>query len=293
MTPNETPRDTSVLIVGAGVMGQGIARLFAGAGMTVTLVDPRDVNFAYPRVNLVRQPPPDIVPDVVIEAVFEDRVVKQSVYAEIERLYSGRPVLATNTSGLPLNELAVSLKYPQRFLAMHFFMPADVFPMIEVVRAERTEDSAVDLAVSAVEQAGREPILIQRAVNGYLINRLQHSILHEAYHLIEDGIVTAEMVDKVAKRLLGPRMCITGLLEQKDLAGLGMHAQAQRSIVPSLSHTGIPSPFLQNMVARGDVGISSGRGFYDWTGRDTTKLQGRANERLQRLLAFLDADGDD
>jgi 3-hydroxybutyryl-CoA dehydrogenase len=99
------------------------------------------------------------------------------------------------------------------------------------------------------------------------------------------------MVDKVAKRLLGPRMCITGLLEQKDLAGLGMHAQAQRSIVPSLSHTGIPSPFLQNMVARGDVGIRSGRGFYDWTGRDTTKLQGRANERLQRLLAFLDADG--
>jgi 3-hydroxybutyryl-CoA dehydrogenase len=225
--------------------------------------------------------------------VFEDRGVKQSVYAEIERVYGGRPVLATNTSGLPLNELGAGLKYPNRFLAMHFFMPADLFPMIEVVRAEHTEDAAVDLAVSAIEQAGREPILLQRAVNGYLINRLQHSILHEAYHLIADGIVTAEMVDKVAKRLLGPRMCITGLLEQKDLAGLVMHAQAQRSIVPSLSHTGIPSPFLQDMVARGDVGIRSGKGFYDWTGRDTSKLQGRANERLQRLLAFLDADGDD
>jgi 3-hydroxybutyryl-CoA dehydrogenase len=293
MTPNEKPRCNSLMIIGAGVMGQGIARLFADAGMTVTLVDPRDVDFSRPRVTLVRQAPPDIVPDLVIEAVFEDRAVKQSVYAEIERLYGGRPVLATNTSGLPLNELAAALKHPHRFLAMHFFMPADLFPMIEVVRAERTEDPAVDLAVSAIEQAGREPILLQRAVNGYLINRLQHSILHEAYHLLEDGIVTAEMVDKVAKRLLGPRMCITGLLEQKDLAGLGMHAQAQQSIVPSLSHTGVPSPFLQNMVARGDVGIRSGRGFYDWTGRDTTKLQGRANERLQRLLAFLDADGDD
>lgn len=293
MTPNEKPRYTSLLIMGAGVMGQGIARLFADAGMTVTLVDPRDVNYSHPRVNLVRHAPPDIVPELVIEAVFEDRAVKQSVYAEIERLYSGRPVLATNTSGLPLNELAVALKFPHRFLAMHFFMPADLFPMIEVVRAERTEDSAVDLAVSAIEQAGREPILLQRAVNGYLINRLQHSILHEAYHLIQDGIVTAEMIDKVAKRLLGPRMCITGLLEQKDLAGLEMHAQAQRSIVPSLSHTGIPSPFLQDMVARGDVGIRSGRGFYDWTGRDTAKLQRRANERVQRLLAFLEANGDD
>ena len=293
MTPDDKPRCNALLIVGAGVMGQGIARLFAKAGMTVTLVDERDVDFSHPGVKLLRHAPPDVVPDLVIEAVFEDRAVKQSVYAEMERVYGGRPVLATNTSGLPLNELAAGLKYPHRFLAMHFFMPADLFPMIEVVRAERTDDSAVDLAVSAIEQAGREPILLQRAVNGYLINRLQHSILHEAYHLIEDGIVTAEMVDKVAKRLLGPRMCITGLLEQKDLAGLGMHAQAQRSIVPSLSHTGIPSPFLQNMVARGDVGIRSGRGFYDWTGRDTTKLQGRANERLQRLLAFLDADGDD
>ena len=293
MTPDVKPRCNALMIVGAGVMGQGIARLFAKAGMTVTLVDERDVNFSHPGVTLHRHAPPEIVPELVIEAVFEDRGVKESVYAEIERVYGGRPVLATNTSGLPLNELGAGLKYPHRFLAMHFFMPADVFPMIEVVRAAHTEDAAVDLAVSAIEQAGREPILLQRAVNGYLINRLQHSILHEAYHLIADGIVTAEMVDKVAKRLLGPRMCITGLLEQKDLAGLVMHAQAQRSIVPSLSHTGIPSPFLQDMVARGDVGIRSGKGFYDWTGRDTSKLQGRANERLQRLLAFLDADGDD
>lgn len=293
MAADKKPRCEALLIVGAGVMGQGIGRLFAKAGMSVTLVDPRDVDFSHPGVSLLQQLPPDAAPDLVIEAVFEDRAAKQSVYADIERLYGGRPVLATNTSGLPLNELAVGLQYPHRFLAMHFFMPADLFPMIEVVRADGTEDEAVDLAVSAIEQAGREPILLQRAVNGYLINRLQHSILHEAYHMIEDGIVTAEMVDKVAKRLLGPRMCITGLLEQKDLAGLVMHAQAQRSIVPSLSHTGIPSPFLQNMVARGDVGIRSGKGFYDWTGRDTTKLQGRANERLQRLLAFLDADGED
>ncbi len=96
------------------------------------------------------------------------------------------------------------------------------------------------MAVSAVKQAGREPILLQRAVNGYLINRLQHSILHEAYHLLESGIATAEMIDSVAKKLLGPRLCITGLLEQKDIGGLEMHAQAQRSIVPTLSHTNVP-----------------------------------------------------
>ena len=282
------PPCSSLMVVGGGVMGQGIARLFSGAGIAVTLVEPRDISFSHPGVTVVRQMPSAPAPELVIEAVFEDRNVKQAVYAEVERLYEGRPVLATNTSGLPLDELAAPLQYPQRFLAMHFFMPADVFPMIEVVRGERTEEDAVTTAVAAVEQAGREPILLQRAVNGYLINRLQHSILHEAYHLLAEGIATPEMIDSVATRLLGPRLCVTGLLKQKDMAGLGMHAQAQRSIVPTLSHTGIPSPFLQDMVARGDVGVRSGKGFYQWSGQDAADMQRRANARLQRLLAFLE-----
>ena len=281
---------TSMVVVGAGVMGQGIARLFANAGMQVTLVDTQEVAFTHAGVTMAREASRDVVPDLVIEAVFEDRSVKQAVYADIESRYGGRPVLATNTSGLPLDELAANLRYPGRFLAMHFFMPADVFPMIEVVRRPETEDAAVALAVAAVRQAGRDPILLQRPVNGYLINRLQHAILHEAYHLIESGIADAGMIDSVAKRLLGPRMCITGLLEQKDLAGLEIHAQAQRSIVPTLAHTGVPSPFLQDMVARGDVGVRSGRGFYDWRGRDTAAIQRSASDRLRRLLAYLEED---
>lgn len=294
MKPNDQLRNESscksILIVGAGVMGQGIARLFAAVGIDVTLMDSQDVNVSQPGVKFIRQLPPASVPDLVIEAVFEDAAVKKSVYAEIENVYRGRPVLATNTSGLPLNELAEGLKYPERFLAMHFFMPADVFPMIEVVCAKRTEDSAAALAISAVKQAGREPIFLERAVNGYVINRLQHSILHEAYHLVEEGIATPEVIDKVAKQLLGPRMCVTGLLEQKDIGGLEIHAKAQRSIVPSLSHTGVPSPYLQNMVARGDLGLRSGKGFYDWTGRDPAEVQRQANDRLRRLLAFLEGD---
>ena len=281
---------SSLLVVGGGVMGQGIARLFAGAGIRVTLVEPREITFSHPGVRTARLLPPEMLPDLVIEAVFEDLKVKQGVYADVEAAYGGRPALATNTSGLPLDDLAAPLRHPARFLAMHFFQPADVFPMIEVVRATQTEDSAVATAVAAVTQARRDPILLERPINGYLINRLQHSILHEAYHLLESGIATAEMIDNVAKKLLGPRMCITGLLEQKDLAGLEMHAQAQRSIVPTLSHTGVPNSYLQDMVARGDVGIRSGRGFYDWRNRDGAATQRTASERLQRLLAYLEKD---
>lgn len=283
----------TMVVMGGGVMGQGISRLFAAAGIGVTMVDTRPVEFTYPGVTVAREVPRGPAPDLVIEAVFEDRAVKQSVFEAIERAYGGAPALATNTSGLPLDDLATPLKYPHRFLAMHFFQPADVFPMIEVVRGERTEDSAIDMAVAAIKQAGREPILLQKAVNGYLINRLQHSILHEAYHLLESGIATAEMIDNVAKKLLGPRLCITGLLEQKDIAGLEMHAQAQRSIVPTLSHTNVPNAYLQDMVARGDVGVASGKGFYEWAGRDPGQVRRRANERLQRLLAYLDRDAGD
>jgi 3-hydroxybutyryl-CoA dehydrogenase len=278
----------SLLVVGAGVMGQGIARLFAGAGIDVTLTDTRPVAVTDPRVKFVGRPADALAPDLVIEAVFEDAGVKRAVFAEVEQAFGGRPALATNTSGLPLDALGEGLRHPERFLAMHFFQPAEVFPMIEVVRGTRTEDSAVAVALAAVRQAGREPIYLQRPINGYLINRLQHSILHEAYHLLDDGIATAETIDKVAKHLLGPRMCVTGLLEQKDIGGLEIHAKAQRSIVPTLSHTNVPSPYLQNMVARGDLGIRTGRGFYDWSGRDQAQVQRHANERLQRLLAFLD-----
>src|SRR5262249_17803318 len=98
------------------------------------------------------------------------------------------------------------------------------------------------------------------------------------------------MLDKVPKGALGPPSCGPGFSEQKDIAGLEIHAKAQRSIVPSLSHTGVPSPYLQNMVAQGDLGVRSGKGFYDWRGRDATEVQRQANERLRRLIAFLKDD---
>src|SRR5437764_783745 len=178
-----------LLVMGGGVMGQGIARLFANGGVEVTLAETREITFLHPGVTVARVAPPAFAPDLVIEAVFEQRDVKQA-----------------------------------------------------------------------------------------------------GFDLIEDGIADADMIDKVAKHLLGPRMCITGLLEQKDLAGLTMHAQAQQSIVPTLSHTNVPNRYLQDMVERGDLGIATGKGFYDWSARDGAAAAKRAGERLKRLLEYLATD---
>ena len=131
MTPSDRSlheKCATLVVMGAGVMGQGIARLFANSGMQVTLVDTRDVAIPHPAVTLARQAPRNVSPDLVIEAVFEDFKVKQSVYAEIEKLYQGRSVLATNTSGLPLDELAAPLRFPERFLASTFSAAGGPFP---------------------------------------------------------------------------------------------------------------------------------------------------------------------
>jgi len=106
--------------------------------------------------------------------------------------------------------------------------------------------------------------------------------------MIAEGIATADTVDKVARFLLGPRMCVTGLVQQKDIGGLTVHASAQRSIVPTLNHTGKPNPMLQAMVARGDTGLDTRRGFYDWTGLEASAVRGDATARLRVLLDTLD-----
>jgi 3-hydroxybutyryl-CoA dehydrogenase len=117
---------------------------------------------------------------------------------------------------------------------------------------------------------------------------LQHAILHEAYYLIEAGVASAEDIDHAARRLLAPRMCLNGLIRQKDISGLKPHADAQLSIVPALFHNGTPNPMLQAMVARGQTGLSAGRGFYDWTGIDPEQERVRVSRALKELLAFLD-----
>jgi len=283
----------TLAVIGAGVMGRGIAKLFADAGFPVTLVKlPEVPGFDHPGVTVSDALPP-AAPTLTIEAVFEEVDTKRALYAQLEAAYGGATVIASNTSGLPLGELEAELRFPAQFLGLHFFQPAEAFPMIEVVRTEHTGDAAVAIVLDVLARARREPILLERPVVGYVVNRLQHAILHEAYHLIASGIANAETIDRVAKRLLGPRMTVTGLLEQKDLAGIEIHANAQRSIVPTLAHTGVPNPLVQEMVARGDVGIRSGRGFYDWSGRDGAATARDAQARLERLLRFLDDELDE
>jgi 3-hydroxybutyryl-CoA dehydrogenase len=269
-------------------MGRGIALTFGAAGFDTAVWSRRATSLTDlpPGVRAVGAPPRE-APDLVIESVIEDQPTKQQVYAALEAAYPADTVIATNTSGLPLDDLAATLRHPERFVGTHYFMPAEVFPMVEVMAGTATPRAVVDRVAAAMRRTGKDAITLYKPIVGYLINRLQHCILHEAYHLIETGVASPAEIDRVARLMLGPRMCINGLIEQKDIGGLKIHGDAQRSIVPALAHTGVPNRYLQALLKRGEVGVDAGKGFYDWSGCDAKAVRRQTVTRLNALLRFL------
>jgi len=277
-----------VLVVGSGVMGRGIAKSFAAAGISSAIYsrNAARVTGVDERVALLDKLPQE-PPLLVIESVPEEKELKFACYAAIESAYAGAPVLASNTSGIDLEALAQPLKFPGRFIGMHYFMPADVNTMVEVAPVSATDPAAVDTAVRLLQAAGRNLVRLKRALPGLLINRLQHAILHEAYYLIDQGVASAEEIDRCAREMLAPRMCITGLIEQKDISGLDTHALAQRALVPVLHHGDKPGRALQDLYEAGHLGIKTGKGFYDWSGKDPNQVKAEAGRKLTALLAYL------
>jgi 3-hydroxybutyryl-CoA dehydrogenase len=281
-----------VLVVGYGAMGRGIAQSFAAAGFATTVLSRRPQAAAeVPSGVTVVGALPQAAPDLIIESVPEDVDIKRACFAGLEAAYGGRTIIATNSSGIPLPELERGLQHPERFLGTHYFYPAESAAAVEIMAGTRTAPDLLESVAEAVAKTGKEIFLLRRPVTGYLINRLQHALLHETYHLLASGVASADELDRAARLVIGPRLCIGGLLEQKDIGGLAIHAGAQRSIVPALDHSDRPNPYLQEMVARGETGLPAGRGFYDWHGTDSGAVTADAKARLGKLLGFLRALG--
>lgn len=287
------PPIRSVLIYGYGVMGQGVARTFAAAGFETKVRSARAADLGdLPQGVKVSAELPADPPDLVIELVPEEVEVKRAVYRELEAAYPPPTIIASGTSGLDLVELAEGMQHPERFVGVHYFMPADATPVVEAMAGDKAPREAVDAVADALRGTGKKVVTLYRPIVGFLINRLQHAILHEAYYLVENGVSGAEDIDLAARTMLGPRMCLNGLIQQKDISGLKIHAQAQSSIVPELFQNGVPNPLLQRMVADGETGLAAGRGFYDWEGCDVDVVRRQASDQLRKVLAFLDNDLD-
>ena len=223
----------------------------------------------------------------VVEAVPEDLALKQRLFADLERLAPADAILATNSSGLPIAESAAHIESGWRVVGSHFFLPAQIIPLVEVSRGADTSDETMQWTYDHWRACGKEPIRIEKDLPGYVANRMQGALVREATHLLAAGVANAEDIDKAVCAGFGLRYMVSGPLEQRDLGGLDLHVALAGELWPHLDTSAGPFPMVKEMVERGELGLKTGKGFYDWSGVDEDEVRDKKYEALLKLMASL------
>lgn len=303
-----------VLVVGAGIMGSGIAAEYAASGRAVTVFARTPESAArgkaravaaletLARGGLTRGEPASIQElisaahdiasaardvELVVESVPEDLVLKRQVFAELEAICAPETIFASNTSGLPITEIGRDLTAPQRLVGTHYLNPPHLMPPVEVIPGDATSRDTVDTIVRVLTGMGKAPVVVRREVPGFLWNRIQFALAREAFWLVEHGVATMEEVDLVVRQGLGRRWAIAGPFASLDLGGIDTMAKVASYLFPELSdETGVPA-LLQERIAAGRFGAKTNGGFYDWP---PAKLDALLARRDAALLAALRAD---
>ncbi len=291
---------TKAAIIGAGTMGAGMGLCFAQAGYRVVLYDVSDGQLALAerRIRnsqevLVRESV--ITPlqaaeararvsftedlsqalaqsDFVLEAAPENLELKHDLYRRMDAACPPEVVLASNTSGLSITRIASVCRHPQRVGGMHWVNPPELVPLVEVIQGEQTSEETLNLIYALAQKLGKVPTLIRKDVPGFGLNRLQFAVLREALHLVENGVLSPEDVDKTMKCGLGFRYSWLGPLETADLGGLDVFHSVSSYLFGELSAAQRPSEWFGNLVAQGKLGIKAGRGFYEYAAKDRDEI---------------------
>ena len=301
------PQDgPGVAVIGAGLMGAGIAQVFLAAGIPVGVYDPEPAALdALPgriSAGLDLLGIPDEIPlgllqparslaaavagaDFVIEAAPERLAVKRRIFAELEDAAPPGAVLASNTSALPIREIAQDLRDRHRVIGTHFWNPPYLVPLVEVVQAGASDPAAVEAMIGLLDRIGMKPVHVACDVPGFVGNRLQHALKREAIALVAAGICTAETVDTVTRFGFGARLGIVGPLEQADLSGLELTLAIHETLMPDLDRTPVPHPLLVEKVRQGETGAAAGRGFRQWRPGEAQARRDQITRELVRLAA--------
>lgn len=290
-------------VIGAGNMGNAIAALFLAHGWPVVLIDPSEEACGKSRQRLLGDAPADDVPvrrirwsrstedahdaTLIIEAAPENAALKQAIFRQLEIACAPDAVIATNTSGISINRLAAGLQHPGRFIGTHFFTPADVIPLVEVVACDHTATAVSEEIMAILRSVGKLPVLVRKDVPGFIANRLQHALAREAMSLLEAGVASAEDIDTVAKWSLGIRLALTGPLEQRDINGLDVHHAIAGYLYPDLENRQTPSAVLSQKVEQGRLGVKTGEGFYDWSTPERRHALQQKEAALRALVTHL------
>jgi len=290
-----------IAVVGAGLMGHGIAQVFALAGHEVTITDTVAQNLDSAKSRIAANlrdlgddesaiarvtPRADLAEavrgaDYVVEAVSENLPLKQKLFAEIERHVRNETILASNTSVIPITAIMQGLKRRERALGTHWWNPPFLVPLVEVIETQWTSAQAVAWTMELHLAAGKKPAHVKKDVPGFIGNRLQHALWREAISLVEHGICDAETVDAVIKASFGRRIAVLGPLENADLVGTDLTLAIHETVLPAIDSRPGPSPYLQKLVADGRLGFKSGEGFRKWSAKEQAALRAKVFAHLK------------
>ncbi len=299
-----------VTVIGAGLMGHGIAQIFALSGREVRLndldqelldaalvnikanletfvenelVSPDQVEPALARVSITTSLEEALEgADYVVEAVSENLELKQSLFRKMDKLCGPETILTSNTSVISITEIASRSKNRSRIVGTHFWNPPHLIPLVEVTPGEETDPKVVEAAFELLAQVGKHPVRVKRDVPGFVGNRLQHALWREAVSIVDQGIAEAAEVDEVVKMGFGIRLPVLGPLENADLVGLDLTKAIHDYLLPHLEASPQAAPILKTKTDQGDLGFKSGKGLQIWTEEEMAGTRRRLVQHLIR-----------
>lgn len=298
---------TRVAIVGAGMMGSGIAQVFAERGYRTILydinseqldralenirsnllilaehgmVEREDVDTILGRIEITDNFDRIAAGDLVIECAPENMELKQELFEALDRICRPEVVLATNTSVMRVTEIASKARNRGRILGTHWWNPPYLLPLVEVVKAEETSEEAVQLVLDFLTRIGKKPVRVNKDVPGFIANRLQHALWREALALVQAGVADPETVDACIKYSFGRRLPVLGPFENMDMVGLDLTLAIHQYIFKFLDNSTRPFPVLEEKVRKEELGFKTGRGFREWTPEEADGARKRLLEHL-------------
>lgn len=299
----------NVALLGAGMVGHGLALHFAKAGYQVSLYS-RTQQTLDKAVENIRANLPALLQGqasvedeiekiinrivitrnideavarapIIIESVAEDLSIKQNLFKELDQMCTRDIILATNTSVISITAIASKAQNRDRIVGTHFWFPPYLIPLVEVVKGKDTSDETMEIIYQFMKRAGKHPIKCLKDVPGFVANRLQHALWREAISIVERGIADAATVDDAIKQSFGIRVPVLGPIENADMVGLDLVLAIHNNVLQDLEASPNPSPLLKDKVAKGELGFKSGKGFYDEWAPESMK---RTRERLTKHL---------
>jgi 3-hydroxybutyryl-CoA dehydrogenase len=298
-------------VVGGGIMGRGIAIALAAAGLAVRVceAEPAMARSLPDRLRdeAARSGRDDavlarvVVEDrlehavagagLVIEAIPEDIALKRPLWARLGELAEPAAILASNTSALDIDELAAEVPSPERVLGTHWFNPAAIVPCVEVVRGTATDPDVVRRVVALLERAGKAAVVVANSP-GFVANRIQFAMVREALLCLEEGLASAEDIDRIVAGSFGIRLAAGGPLGHADLGGLDTYRAVLRFLRERLGERFAPPALLERLVDEGRLGVKAGAGIADYAPDDVDRLLRERDATLRRLVAAVAGQGE-